>query len=492
MANGAKNRSNSSLLRGTSLTTLSLGSLVLASGLTLLAATTGARAVEVEVTPTADLKVTQTDNVYLTDGGEEDDTILSIDLGLQLRATSPRLQSALYYQFSYDKYDTADEYDGTRHDLRATNTFEVSPEFFYIDLNGSVLERARNRNAVRAATDRTYGGEQVRVTTVSLRPYIETIVGGSMELLAGVELSNVSYSDTDVGAATVLPNDIDRVTEQFRIGTENSQDPFTWSLNVRARQLDDDREDLDVLASAFFGISGTTRLIGRVGYDQADTNGDGTNEIEETLWRVGFDMRPSARTTFRAEAGQRYNRTTYDMAASHTFRESFALTASYNHTLVTDAGQFVELSGTPIFDDTGALIGLDDIVADIVNDSYIQRRARVQASGNMDAFSYQLGFAYLDREFEFALNDNTITQVQGRMEYLFSDRLKAFASVGLSDEDADVPAQETDIERYSIGAAMALTQNAYISLQGVNQSYEYGTGMEVTENAIVLSVTTSW
>lgn len=492
MANGAKISRISALMRGTSLSSNLTLRLVLASGLTLAVAAPDSRAAEVSFTPTANLRITQTDNVYLTDGGEEDDTVVSVDVGLQLRAATARLQSDFYYKFAYDKYDSASEFDGLRHDLRTVNRLQVSPNFFYIDLNGTIQERTKDRSSVSAATDRTYSGDLLRVTTLSARPYVQTVIGNNVEFLASVEYATVTYDQTDVGGAATLPTDIERTSEVLQLGTDKSLDPFTWSLNVTARQLDDERKDLDVLASAFFGLSGTMRLVARVGYDEADTTGDGNNEIEETHWRVGFDYRPSQRTQFRAEAGQRYNRTTYDLAASHEFKDSFTLTASYNHTLVTDAGLFVDFSATPIFDDEGGLIGFEDITADIVNDSYIQRRASIQAAGQQGALTYQLSFAYLDREFEFSPNDSSISQVMGRVDYLFSDRFKAFASVGLSNEDAMIVAQETDVERYSVGTALALSRKAFVSLQAVNQSYDYGTGMKVDENAIVLSVNTSW
>lgn len=493
MVNGRKITTKAAFLNGTSLSSISkIGAMVVALGLSAMASAPSAFADPVTITPHAAFNVTHTDNVYLTDGGEIDDTVVSADLGFIINGKLPGLETSLTYTLSYDKYDTASELDGLRHSLRSNNTFELAPDFFYIDVTGSIQERELDRSTVRSATLRSYGGEQTRVYTISVSPYIQTEIGTDIELVARLRASTVSYGETESGSGSAVPNDRDIFGAFVSINNEVATNPLTFRASVSARNYDNGRESQEVLGSVFYNTSGSLRLIGRVGYDRADTNGDGDSNIEETMWRAGVEYRPTQRSSFRAEAGQKYDRTTYDMEASHAFRDNFNLSASYTHQLQTDAGRLVIDSASLIIDEDGNLIAIEDVTTRLVDDTYISKRATVRANGEFGRFSYSAGLSYLDRSFEVAADNEEILRVFLRGQLALSERIGLHMSASISDEDAMLAASEIDITRYGGGAYFYITETARVSLNIVSQSYEYGTGEEIDENAVVLSLAKSW
>lgn len=450
-----------------------------------------AQAAPWDVTLRTDGTVSYTDNVFLNLSDEED-YVVSGTLALNAAVDGTRLTTNFDYAYSYDKYADASDLDGGRHALSMSNRATLVEGLLYFDLNGSIRERVVARDNIQPAAGRSYFGEQTRVSVVSFGPHIETTLGSTLQATARLQYSIVDFSETEVGFGGSASDDDEIFEGSAGVGSKDPNAKFGWSLEGRVLSDDDDREEYDVSGSARIALSRGFRLIGRAGYDVADTNGDGINNIDHEFWRVGFEYRPSARTSFRFEGGRRFDDTSFEAAVSHRFRESFDLTASYTHQLATDQQRFVSDTNLLEFDEEGLPVAPLSAITDIVSDTYIAKRAQLRLNGQRGKFTYSLSGVYSDKGFEITANNETVFGGNVFVRYNISRDFALFASAGMSDEDADIAINEVDIKNGILGVTYRLTPTATASLKLVAQAYEYATGIEIDENVALATISKTW
>jgi hypothetical protein len=471
---------------------LATSSLVSAVALCSAIGVGSAQANSLEITPSVGASISYTDNVNLVPVGEVSDTIVSGQVGLNVQGDISRLTSSFNYSYAYDNYADSSDLSGGRHSLYSRNTVELAPDIFFLDLNASIQERELDRTTIRPATARTYGGDQTRVTTLSVSPYVDTVFAGDINFIARLQAASVSYSQTDVGTGGSTLPDRERYGASVSLNNHASDAFLTWGVSTDFDEIDDDRRNQKVIGSLYYNVSGSVRLIARAGYDRSDTNGDGDNDIEQEMWRIGAEFRPTQRSSFRFEGGRRFDRTTYDAGISHEFREALIISANYSHELVTDASQSILRSGSFVYDEGGGFVGFKEVTTKLVDETYLSKSGRITASGEIGPTSYQVGLSYLDKEFEFTTNDETILRGSARVRVSLTKRIGIFAAAMISEEDAAIAADEIDILRFSSGLNYAMTDTAALSLEAVIQRYEYGTGVDIEENAVLLSISKSW
>ncbi len=444
------------------------------------------------ITPSASLQGVYTDNARLVATGEEGDYLLTAAGTINVLGELPRLESYIDYTLSYDQYGDVGVLSGERHDLTMRNKASIISEVLYFNVNGNVRERQTLGTTVTPTASRTFRGPQARITSINVGPEIKTMIGNSVALNADFQYSHVSYNDTSVGTNAIARTDDQIVRGNFNANNLTAANTLGWSLSGGAWQDDIDRQNFDVLGTINYLITPYMMAIARAGYDVADTDGDGVNDIETDHWRLGFEYRPSSRTSMRFEAGQRFDSSSYDAEINHVLGRSITLRGTYSHVLQTDQLGFATDSNAVLFDDLGNEIPAIDIIQNINNTAYVAKTGRLSISGETGQMSYFAKVYYREREFQNIPGEDSVVGGGVKISRNFGSQFYGTFSASMSSDDRPIPAQEVDRVRAGLGVGYRLSGTANAELTVATQKNEFGTGAEVSETSVSFSITKSW
>lgn len=463
---------------------------------------------------------TLTDNVLLTQLNPDSDFITSLTAGMQVFNETRGGSVNFDYQLSYDFYVNTDELNGLRHNLLTQNTFVVTDDLLFVDVNASIREQAINRNLRTPATTRTINGNQTMVLTGSISPYIDTNIGGRVGVLARAEYSTVNFRRSDVSGPGGSAGDDDTIwTGIFSVRELDENRRLDWQLSGRASADDDDLQQQDANLALRLRVTENARLIARGGYDKTDGRTNG-RDIDDAFWRFGFEFEPIRDSYIRLEAGERFGGPSYDAEVRYDVSQALRVTASYDQALRTDQNRFVDmLNGLePIFlDSTRANLVLEnpdapyfDLVldGDVTQELTITDTARLTLSGGLGRVTYSLSGAYLTREFEELPGlggpfEEQTTRASLSIVRPFGRRTSAGVNAQYIDEESDLPvlgggplainlARAIDSISGSVFASYSFSPTAAVQLSYTRSEREDQDAVKVEENALMLTITKVW
>jgi uncharacterized protein (PEP-CTERM system associated) len=291
-----------------------------------------------QIQPRISVRETYTDNVALSPGDQKkSDFITAIAPGFRVTDQTARIDLHIDYSLNNLFYARDRDRNTLNHQLQGSSKFEFVEDLFFLDTRAQISQQAVSLLGSIGADDST--SDNIRTfRSYSLSPYLRKRFGRQFAVEARYTFSQVS---SNAATAALTNSTGNRVSLGVESGPAYNQ--LGWGINFI-----DDRVDYENFNDTTFqSLTGTGRYrinkglfaIGSLGYDKNDyfTTGD---KPEGAAFSLGFDWRPTQRTSFTASAGRRYFGSTYNLAFLHRTRRT-AWDISYTQGLQTSRSQFI-------------------------------------------------------------------------------------------------------------------------------------------------------
>jgi uncharacterized protein (PEP-CTERM system associated) len=329
-----------------------------AAGALVASAAAGALAADITFEPAVGSRVLFTDNVDLTSENEEAGVVGQLnyfsDVQVEGRRFDFRLRGNLTVETVNGETPSIDQ------DVRATADAELIEELLFLDARASstrsvVDSRTRVSGATGGNDDNT-----ATVNTYSLSPYVLQSFGDWVDAEARVRLQETRTTGQEDDEEGDGENEARRETQQTL--TFSGGDAFGrigWGVELdreTSKAIDADAGDAEFTRTqgsveGSYAFTHSIRGLARVGYVDVDTGADDGQDLSGALWDFGVEL-DSARGTFTARAGQRFNEPWVSFAVDYALTPRLTVLGSLERRVDTTLGAVArDRSGDPL--DTG-------------------------------------------------------------------------------------------------------------------------------------------
>lgn len=456
----------------------------------------GARAGELRITPSIELRETFTDNIDLAPDDDAESAVVSeVVPGFTLRNESSRLTGALDV-FPILRHQTAGEDDGfsLAGDLAGFGELEAIEDHVFFDAQASVSQQVLDNRAVASTAN-----EQT-VALYRLSPNYRHRFGGFAEAEVRYRFSQV-FIDADTDAAGT-PTASDSTTNSFIASLDSGHDFTRFRWGVSGLVDEQDRSDADDISrreadlDLEYAIDQTFSLLAGGGYQFFD-DGEPRNEIDGPTWRVGFRWRPGPRTDLRVLYGHRDDDESADVRFSYAISPRTKILAGYARVIETSQERLERnLSQIDLGAETDDLIdSTTELAFDpnpdpfSINDTTTRiERIRAGLNGSRGRNAFGLNVLVTNEETLPTGEEDDVVQVAGRFSRRLSRQtdLNLFAAYERSEFD---DGQEDDEYFIQSGLSYKMYENVNA---GIGYSFRLQNSnvesSEFTENRVFLSI----
>ncbi|MEX0758939.1 MAG: TIGR03016 family PEP-CTERM system-associated outer membrane protein [Tistlia sp.] len=397
-----------------------------------------AAAADVRVTKSIGSSLTVTDNVDLAPDGEEEGALItSVSPSASVIVDGNRLDLLFSGTVALRHFSNDDSFLVDQNVLGAA-TAELWEDWLYLDLEGS-SSRQLLEPASRVSASGSGRGDRESVTVLEASPYLAHSFGNwadgelryrRIETFAGsgdttqeeqrLELQSGSRFTRTQGALLL---------EHIRDEGDSDDDGFA----------SDDLERSTAMVSGKYAAWRQFSPTAKLGYDEIDS--ESSRDLSGPFYQVGFDSRPGPRTEFSIGVGQRYGGLWVEGDFAHEITPRLTLTGAINRVLESNTDRRRDRRRENVFDPvTGELVigpGPEDLIEDSQSGVAVTWRGDVGLSGLYGRNALNLGFVYIDREFD-TRSETTygLTGLWSRqLSRTWSSRLSGFAT-HVDDEDS--------------------------------------------------------
>jgi uncharacterized protein (PEP-CTERM system associated) len=234
--------------------------------------------------------LTFTDNATLAPPGQaKGDMVLEWALPVRLRGEGARLKVQADYTPSLYTYARSSDLNEVRNDLRSLVSVEAVEGLAFVDATATISESYISPLAPRPQTAANVTQNRTQETTLGLSPYLRRVTGAGWVYL----IRNDTYWNTYSQAGLA-----DTYTSRTFANLEPPPSRFSTGLDYtylysRADAQSYSAYEQVIRARPIWGISRTSTLIGRLGYE---TNNYSVNDYSGSVYGAGVDWALSPRT----------------------------------------------------------------------------------------------------------------------------------------------------------------------------------------------------
>lgn len=207
----------------------------------LLIATAGAYAQEsvsdagprrtVSVVPRVSITETLTDNVRLTNTGQQSEQITQISPGIRISGEGSRLKGYFDYSVSEILYAQNSSPSRSQNALNTFGTLEVVQNWAFLDFNGSISQQAISAFGTQSSDNASINANRAEVSSYRLSPYVR----GRLSDVADYE---ARYSRVVTNGDTALASGVTTVDGVVRISGDSSFGNLGWSADASQHSID--------------------------------------------------------------------------------------------------------------------------------------------------------------------------------------------------------------------------------------------------------------
>lgn len=288
------------------------------------------------ITPSVGVQGSFTDNVRLTETNRDSDFVTRAFVGVDAILNGVRTKGVLQAQAAYDFYADADDLNGWSARGFGIGSYELVQNVLALELDGG-LTNGNISTFGSSAIDRSGVDGRVQLATVGFGPRLTTRLGDFADLNAAARVSHVAYEEADGSTTALLPEDSTLFNADVAVDTADRYANVQLGLAASYEEDDQDFRSYSAVASSYFRVAPSVRLIARAGYDSIE---DAANlDIDAPVWSLGVEYRPNDRALFSVEGGQRYDETTWAALANVEVTNRFYLSGSYSESVEPDQGR---------------------------------------------------------------------------------------------------------------------------------------------------------
>ncbi|HUN51561.1 MAG TPA: TIGR03016 family PEP-CTERM system-associated outer membrane protein [Candidatus Sulfotelmatobacter sp.] len=297
------------------------------------------------IVPSVTVGETYNDNVNLAPKGQaQADFITTVQPGLLISATGPRLNLSLNYNPFINYYAR-----GTTaspqilQNLIGTGRIQLVPEWFSVDAGASINQQTVNNTGAIVTTNLTNSSNSQTVQSYHISPDLKHQFG---DLL--ISDTNYSFGSTIVGGDLIAPTVTHSLSETVSNGPAFGN--LSWSAKASSSRTNsesgtgttdplagtsskDDLAEADLgYALGFIGLPGLS-AIGTFGYEDL-TDPSLFGDLSGLYWNGGFQYQPNQILSLKFTYGRRYNQPNYAFSGKYDTGQT-QITASYAETVQT-------------------------------------------------------------------------------------------------------------------------------------------------------------
>ena len=283
------------------------------------------------IVPTVGVRVLATDNVYLTPSNHVSDIVTSPFASVTASLAGPRSNGAVSAEAGYDSYSRAHQFNGFSFTGWATGDYQIVRRFLSIEADGGVTNG--NVSAFGTpAVDRTGVAGRTQLVNLAIGPRLTTTLGDLLDLQAIARLRWVGYSAGENSTTTGLPEDSTIREVSAAVTTGDRFERVEAAMSATYQADDNDFSSYGALASVYFRVSPSLRLLARGGADDIDE--PGSVDIQAPVWSVGVEYEINSRSYVRLEGGRRYHEDNFAAESYVELTDRFYLTGSYSERIL--------------------------------------------------------------------------------------------------------------------------------------------------------------
>lgn len=289
-------------------------------------------------TPTLTLRETYSDNIRLAPAGNEQSAFVTeVRPGFLLSGIGRRSELQATYQARGITYSDNAGSSNLQNYLTARGTTQLVDDLLFIDGNASINNISTSPYGPQALDSSYAINNRSEVRTYSISPYVRQRYGSLADAEArythqGVSSDRNGFSNFNSDQLNLLINSGDA----FRV--------LGWDLRASRRHSSyTSRSSIDndyLNGTLRYKLTEQFSLTGSAGYERYtyQSINDGPRGAS---WSVGFDWKPSSRTSLAATAGQRFYGNAYSLNGVHRSRYT-TWNVSYNEDITTTQQQLVD------------------------------------------------------------------------------------------------------------------------------------------------------
>ncbi len=324
------------------------------AGLILATVPSWSPAASWEVKPFLEISGTYADNLYLQPAGQtKSDFVTQINPGVSLVGEGPRLDLRFDYRLQNLLYASSEKLNSSYQQILGAFDSELMKDLLYFDGDAAYRQMVVDPERDIGQGNISINTFRQNIATSRLTPYLKRRLGGWAESELRYSREAVRFLD---GNSTTYTEDSVSDIVSGNLADARTADRWGWRLGFYSRKVkytpglrpretwQNVRSSLDYLVGRKLSLNGT------LGYEKNEyQRGGGVPALSGAFWTVGFDWRPSPRTSFRLSRGERYFGPVWNLELSHRGRRTEA-SASYIHDLNTRARTLVSV---PVYDSNG-------------------------------------------------------------------------------------------------------------------------------------------
>ena len=261
-----------------------------------------ALAAEWRFTPQLTLRETYSDNYNLApSGSEQSGFVTEVAPGFTLTGRGRRAQFRATYQARSVNYSGGTGGSNIQNYLDAGGKAELIDDFLFVDGTANISNVSTSAFGPQAL-DSTYAtGNRSEVRTYTISPYVRQRIGS--EAQGEVRYTHQGVSSDTGGFASYNSDRLNASASSGEAYRTLGWDVAGSTQQSRYSDLDSVRSDI-VNGTLRYRLTPQFSLTGSAGYERYTYQSLG-DAPSGPSWSVGFDWRPSSRTSLAATAGRR-------------------------------------------------------------------------------------------------------------------------------------------------------------------------------------------
>ena len=297
--------------------------------------------------PSLSINEVYTDNVGLSDSGDKKSDFISVIVpALAITSEGRYSKTAIYYNLQNIYYVESGN-DKNIHTLDVSNHTELFKDLLFMDLGAKKSQQNVSDTGRRTSDNLSLVSDLEDVTSYNFNPYLKRRISN----LADVEIKYF-YNKIESNTLTNRSRGVDFHAES---GTRFST--LLWEIYYHNEDISGSSENLKfktATGSFQYLISNHIALLADIGYDDNDFAAT-INGITGKLWNLGFEWKPSRRTSLKLKYGERFFGTNVLAEFSHSTRRARIL-LSYDEVPDTERSRLLDQQAFLLTDPFGTKI----------------------------------------------------------------------------------------------------------------------------------------
>ncbi len=292
-------------------------------------------AAEWRFTPELTLRETYSDNITLApSGSEQSGFVTEIAPGFTVTGKGRRSQFRATYQARSINYSNSAGGSNIQNNLNADARAELIDDLLFVDGTANIGNYSTSPFGPQALDSSYATGNRSEVRTYTISPYARKRYGSFAQ-------GELRYTHQGVSSDTGGFSNYN--SDRINLNVNSGEEFRTLGWDVAGSRQQSRYSDLDSVTSDY--VNGTLRyklteqfsLTGSGGYERY-TYQTGGEAPSGASWSVGFDWKPSPRTSLAATAGRRFYGDAYSLNGVHRSRYT-TWNLSYNEDITTSQEQ---------------------------------------------------------------------------------------------------------------------------------------------------------